>query len=182
MNSGSIATRYAQAFMGFVAARGTEDAVSGQVSVLLSAMKSVPKLRQAITDRQSVPIEEKLNLLDMVFSPDGKLHEDIAGLVKMMYANERIELLRLALLDFLYLYREKHGILHVRVTLPDESAQIPAMLEDFVAQQFNKTALVNTKIDPGIIGGFIVESTGYRLDASVRTQLERSLKLLSNNK
>lgn len=179
MNSGSIANRYAQALMSFVIQNGTQDAVSSQVSALLSAMKSVPKLKAVIVDRQSVPLKEKLSLLDTLFAPDATLHADLSRLITIMNENGRIELLRLVLLDFLYMYREQHGILHVRVTLPDENAKIPDMLEKFVQEKFNKTALINTKIDPEIIGGFIVESTQYRLDASVRTQLDRSLKLLS---
>jgi len=167
--------------MGFTTVNGTQDAVSAQVSVILSAMKRLPKLKTVIVDHGAISLQEKLSLLDAVFAPEGKLHEDLVRLVTIMYDNDRIDLLRLVFLDFLYMYREQHGILHVRVTLPEEGAKIPDMLEEFVQKEFNKTALINTKVDPEIIGGFIIESKDYRLDASVKTQLETSLKQLSRN-
>lgn len=42
----------------------------------------------------------------------------------------------------------------------------------------NGTVEFKTKVDPGVIGGFILEYDTYRMDASVRTKLNDVLTQL----
>lgn len=46
-------------------------------------------------------------------------------------------------------------------------------LANFVGSKSQSKVELDTQIDPKIIGGYIIEVAGYRLDASVANQLKR---------
>ena len=52
---------------------------------------------------------------------------------------------------------------------PDHERRIAAAMEHFSG----KTVQLNCKVDPGIIGGLVVQILGNFIDFSLRTRLER---------
>lgn len=172
MNSGQIASRYALAFHELVEGSGAADAVYGQVRVILSAMGRLPKFRLALTDPRALPLEEKLRLLEASVAPQ-QLQGAIADLLTLMHRKGRSEFFRLSLLDFLDLYRQKRGLVMVQLTTATAREDLVEPIERMVKDDFGKTAVVNSIVDPDIVGGFIFETWGHRLDASVRTALEQ---------
>lgn len=171
MNSGLIAHRYAGAFLEFLEGKGRADAVYGQIRVILSAMGKLPKFRIAITDPKSVSLAKRKDLLAAAVAPQ-ELCPEIASLLELMHQNGRSEFFRLALLDFLTMYRQSRNLVMVQLTSAKEDQRLVPIITKLVEEDFGKKAVINQKIDPSIIGGFVFESWGYRLDASVRRQLE----------
>lgn len=171
MNSGLIAARYAKAFLEYVNGRGSVDDVYNQVRVILSAMGKLPKFRLAITDSKALAMDRKLELLAASVDPQ-PLAKEIADLLALMQKNSRVEFFRLTLLDFLNLYRDERNIVMVQLTTATEQPKLVPLIEKLVREDFGKTADINRKIDPDIVGGFIFESWGYRIDASVRRDLD----------
>lgn len=171
MNSGLIANRYAQAFNEYLKGRGDADKVYQQARVVLSAMGRLPKFRLALTDARAVSMERKLELLSASVDPQ-PLCPEFGTLLELMQRNGRSEFFRLTLLDFLNIYREEHGLVMVQLTTAGEQGDLVPLVTDLVSRKTGKTAIVNRKVDPDIIGGFIYESWGTRLDASVRRSLD----------
>lgn len=171
MNSGLIANRYAQAFNEYVKAHGDVDGVYGQARVILSAMGKLTKFRLAITDARAVSMDRKVELLSASVNPQS-LRPELVTLLELMQRNGRSEFFRLTLLDFLNIYREEHGLVMVQLTTASEQGDLVPLVADLVSRKTGKTAIVNRKVDPDIIGGFIYESWGTRLDASVRRSLD----------
>lgn len=181
MNSGQIASRYAQAFLDFVESRGNADAVYDQVRTILSAMGKLVKFRVAITDSRALPLDRKMELLADCVSPE-PLCREISDFLTLMHRKGRSEFFRIALLDFLRLYRQKRGIVMVQLTTAAQREDLLAPIQELVKKDIGMTAVVNSKVDPDIAGGFILETWGHRMDASVRTklnQLEEELKRIN---
>jgi F-type H+-transporting ATPase subunit delta len=51
-------------------------------------------------------------------------------------------------------------------------------MKAMVQEKTHGTVEFNTETDPSIIGGFVLEYDTYRMDASVKTKLQKILKEL----
>lgn len=180
MNGGLIAGRYAKAFYQYTESAGVSQDVYTQVRVLLSVMGKVPKLRGVVSDPRNVPVSEKISLLKSALQNE-ELRPEIENLLLLMQRHCRTEYFRLALLDYLSLYREDRSILPVLVELPAEDSSLDEIITTNVRKEWGKDALITHKIDPNLIGGFVIKSWNLRLDMSVRTALEKVRKELIND-
>lgn len=172
MNSGLIAHRYAGAFLEFLDGKGRAEVVYDQVRVILSAMGKLPKFRIAITDPRSVALGRRKELLAAAVAPE-PLCPEIADFLVLMDRNGRSEFFRLALLDFLTMYRHSRNLVMVQLTSAQKDERLVPVITKLVEEDFGKKAVIHQKVDPDIIGGFVFETWSYRLDASVRTALEK---------
>ena len=75
-------------------------------------------------------------------------------------------------LKYMEMYRTKHGILNTRVTTATELTESSYdKIKAFIKQTFDAEAQIDAKIDPSLIGGFILDIENTRMDASVAGQL-----------
>ena len=85
-------------------------------------------------------------------------------------------------MKYMEMYREKHNILSTNVTtaaeLTDESYE---RIKAFIKQTFGAEAEMVVKIDPSLIGGFILDIENTRMDASVAGQLNALKNRLKSN-
>lgn len=185
MNNGVIAQRYAKAFFDLVMEHGSGrpdspecEKVYAQVRVLLSLMGRMPEFSRALCDPRLASLQEKISLMGTAVAPE-PLCEDISNLMTLMHRNCRDELFRIALLDFLTLYRQSKGLVMVQVTTATGSHNLDSYISELARDTFGGIADISVRKDPDLIGGFIIDSWGYRLDASVRTQLQNLRKSLT---
>ena len=85
-------------------------------------------------------------------------------------------------LAFMRLYRENNGIARVEIVTATELGdnEINAIIDVVKNQLKGKTIELSKRVDPSLIGGFMVDVDSRVLDASVKNQLEKlRLKLLS---
>lgn len=75
--------------------------------------------------------------------------------------------------SYIDLYREDKNILVGKLTTAIESKRLEEHLVDLVGSRTQGKVEMETHIDPELIGGYIIELEGYRLDASVANQLKR---------
>ena len=177
MYNGMIAYRYSVAFLQYVTGSEAEQNVYEQVRVILRVMGRSKALCDHISDCRSVSHEEKVRLLETVIMPR-KLAPELNNLLALMEKNGRTEFFRQVLLDFLRYYREAKGLLAVNIVTAAEDDTLIPLVEKIVREEGGQKALIRKRVDPDIIGGFIVESWGYRYDASVLAALESIRKQL----
>lgn len=172
MHDGIIAGRYAKAFLGYTDAHGKSKAVADQVSVLLSVMGKLPKLRDSVSGAYAMEFDNRLALLKSALAP-AVMEESLANLYSLMDKNSRLEQFRMTLLDYLVLYRKENNIRMVMVTSASNDEKVAEMAGVLAEKKFGQKVVAAQKVDPGLLGGFIIDSWGYRLDASVRGALEK---------
>lgn len=180
MHEGIIADRYARAFLAYTDAHGLSEAVTAQVSALLSAMGKAPQFRQALTSTLALPLEQRISLLGAAVAP-GKLEEPVERLYRLMEEHGRTAQFRMALLDYLTMYREEKGIRMVMVTTATDDREMSEKAAGIIKDVFGKDIEPVSRVNPDIVGGFILDTWGYRLDASVRGALERTEKQFREN-
>ena len=145
MNTGAISKRYAKALLELsrVSGRGEQDC------------------------------SQALALLEHPEAKPAKLEEDIQKLVELLIRNGRMPYVKFILRSFVDLYRKENGIVEVRLTMAAESPALEEKLRQILASAIDGTILFTSKVDPDLIGGFVLEVDDRQLNASAKSQLEK---------
>ena len=168
----TIATPYAEALLQVAESRKETDTVAEQARGLLSLWNDSPELRAAMGSPVLEPEAKKFSLAKLFAD---QLTTSVQNLLKLLADRQRIAVLDAVLLRFLELYREARGITLARVT----SA---APLSEEQQQQLNgkvraiagtKDVEFDLKVDPSLIGGFVVSMGSRVIDASLSGQVRR---------
>lgn len=76
--------------------------------------------------------------------------------------------------SYIDLYREDKNILIGKLMTAVPSPKLEDYLKKSLSKSNNNATIeLDTKVDSELIGGYIVEVAGYRMDASVANQLKR---------
>ena len=144
MNQGAVASRYAKAFLELVRESGRGEQVFAQVRALLKDASSAPQ-----------PLEP-----------------DIEKLVLLLRRNRRLDCLKFVLNDFVRLWCSDQKILLARLVTAVPSPGLPERIESLLKDRSGSRIILETEVDPDLLGGFIIELENETLDASVRRQID----------
>lgn len=171
MNAGVTASRYAKALLSFVDEAGVGEKVYSQACSLVHVMEAVPQLREYLLRHDEIDVEKKVELLSAA------LKEPLAGelvkFVRLVANNRRMEFFHRMLWSFAVQYRQAHGIKVGRLVTAVPSDGLRERLENIFHERTCCEVHFETSVDPELLGGFIFEIDGKRLDASVKSQLDR---------
>ena len=156
MNTGIIASRYATALLRYTEETGGGERVCAQVRRLLDHPEQDP----------------------------GPLEPELERLIRLVVENGRLEDVKFILRSFIAMYYRSRGIQVAQLTTVVPSEGLERKLRTMLEKQFGTQVLIETKVDPELIGGFTLEVGDYLLDASVRRQIEtiRRQFVISNNR
>lgn len=144
MNQGAVASRYAKAFLELVRESGRGEQVFAQVRALLKDASSAPQ-----------PLEP-----------------DIEKLVLLLRRNRRLDCLKFVLNDFVRLWCSDQKILLARLVTAVPSPGLYERIESLLKDRSGCRIILETEVDPDLLGGFIIELENETLDASVRRQID----------
>ena len=171
MNTGMISSRYATALLKYVVETGNEEKVYRQVLALNASLKALPQLRNLIDNPMTVTDGQKFSLL--VSALDGEeMADELQRFIRLVMKKRRMKLLRFMLLSFVSQYRETHNIKESRLITATPAPDLETRISEIVKERKGDSVLFEHRIDPEIIGGFIFEIDGLRLDASTASQLQ----------
>ena len=145
MNTGAISKRYAKALLELSRESGRGERDYAQAVALLKHPEVKPKA----------------------------LEEDIAALVALLVRNGRMPYVKFILQSFVDLYRAVHGIVEVRLTMASPSPDLEEKLRKTLADSLGAEILFTSKVDPDLIGGFVLEVDNKMLNASAKSQLDK---------
>lgn len=192
MNTGIIATRYATALLKLVEETGSGELVAAQVQVIEKALDEVPDFRRAVDD-PAVAAVQKISLFEA--SLKDSMAQELHKFLELLIRNGRIGDVRLVLTTFVTEYYRSRHIKRARLVVADpvlldpeptpsdpvpvegslRQAQRPALesrLRELIGKETGCELLLETKVDPSLIGGFVFEVEDMILDASVSRQLD----------
>jgi len=171
MNEGMISKRYAKALLQFAIDQKAEDTVFSEMKQLASTFAHEPKLRMAM-DNPTLNAEDKLTLIKAVASNKGSA--EYVKFIELVVKNKREMYLQQIALSYIDMYCDlKHMNMGKLVTATPVSDEVKAKMRALLQKLKPGTLDFESEVDPAIEGGFILYIDTYRLDASVRTQLQR---------
>lgn len=144
MNTGAITKRYARALLLY-----TQEQESGA--------RVCEQVRRLLRDPSSVP------------SP---LEPDLERFVSMVVSKGRRDYLRSILRAFVDMYAESVGLKNVKLTTAYPEEGMENRIKSDIERRTGCPVVIETDVDPSLIGGFRVIVNGMMMDASVRHQLE----------
>jgi len=175
MSNQRVASRYVKSLLGLAVEQNALDAVSRDMQMFDQLCDSnrefLVMLRSPI-----IKHERKRDILEKIFK--GKVHNLTWAILDIITRKNREPLLPAIANDFHRAYNEYHGIGEASVTSavaidPALRAEVETIVRKLSRRE--KIELIE-KVDPALIGGFVINVGDRRIDASVAGQL-RSLKL-----
>ena len=171
MNSGVIASRYAKALLKFVQESGNGDKVYSQACVLGLRMIEVRQLKEFIENHDELSLDRKIGLLESALGE--KPASELVGFVRMVTSRRRMEYFSRMLYSFIAQYRVANNIKVGRIIVASPVDGLKERLETIFREHTGADVQLHEKVNPEILGGFVFEMDGYRLDASVEYQFRR---------
>jgi len=163
------ARRYAEAAFDVANRNGSLDDWEEQLAAV-AAILAEPSLNRAFTS-PVVPRERKEELILNAFP---EMEDMVRNFLVLLVRQDRLNLLPDILTTFRALLNEHRGIQVVEVTTSEplassERDQVAARL----AQHLGHQVVIETRVDPNIIGGLVARVGDKVLDGSVRGRLDR---------
>jgi F-type H+-transporting ATPase subunit delta len=174
MDSGIISTRYAKAIYKYAAGSGDETRLYEEMKTLSKQFPALPELNKVL-ENPIISSEEKIKLLTTAVGE--KASETCRNVFRVIVENGRASYMQHIALVYDQVYRKEKNIVLVKLTTVNKATEEEK--ESMVKLISNsKTEQVDFAVetDADIIGGFVLEVEDFRLDASVKNQLNR-LKL-----
>ena len=180
MNQSKISVRYAKAFFEFASEKGLVDKVIADVKLLSKSLNEIAELAEVFQSPIVKPSSKKSFVSALM---KGKISQDTIDFLNLVIDNGREMFTQDILRNVLDIYRKTQGITAVTLTsaAPLSKKQEQAVV-DLVKKQKNTEVELQTKVDPSLMGGFILRVEDEQYDASVSSRLKQIRKeLIANN-
>ena len=177
MDIGIISVRYARALLKSALDAKLDQQVYQEMKMLAKSFVAVPELRHTI-DNPMLAKDKKEMLLLTAIGGDGASALSKA-FVALVLKEDRENMIQFMANSYVTLYRQQKNI--IRGKLTTAVAVAPATeqkMRQMVESKTQGTVEFETEVNPDIIGGFILEYDTYRMDASVKSQLNSILTQL----
>ncbi|MBR2492920.1 MAG: F0F1 ATP synthase subunit delta [Paludibacteraceae bacterium] len=174
MNNGKISIRYAKALLSSAKEAKVEEKVYSEMVALESAFSQIDLLKQAMSN-PTLTKEEKIKLLNSIFN--NKTSNLTKSFISLVVDHGREDYFYRIALSYQDLYRKDKNIVVTHLTTAVETDdKITKQIIKSVEVSENSKVELRTEINPDIIGGYILDIEGKRLDASIIRQLSKLYK------
>lgn len=170
MDNGKLSVRYARALFQLAQEQGCEkDIYEGLTRFAHNYLLAITQFNEVLAD-PIVAQEEKVKLVEMAVGEP--LHDTLKQFIIFVAEQKREDKMFLIAMKYMEMYRSKHSILSTQVTTATELSEATYdKIKNFVKKTFDADAEMEVRIDPSLIGGFILDIENTRMDASVAGQL-----------
>lgn len=178
MREGKVARRYARALFNAAVRTQAVEAVNEALQQLLGTLQEQPPLQRLLLN-PLIPRERKQQMVQE--SIGRHTHPLLASLLSVLVDKRRERLLSEVAREFGDLRDEHLGIVRVQVAAayPLDSQQEQALIRN-LERRTGKTVVLQTQMDPSLIGGIVVRIGDTIIDGSVHGQLLRLKQYLLN--
>jgi F-type H+-transporting ATPase subunit delta len=178
MSELTVAARYAKAIIDLAQEQNLVEPIKGDMELFLRTLKANPELK-AVLANPIVSHSKKVSILDAVFGT--KVNKTSLAFFKLMVNKSRGEVLYATAGEYINLYDIKNHIIHASVVsaspLSDDNKQ--AMIADIIAAT-KSTVKLDAKVDPSLIGGFVLTVGDRQIDTSIASDLKKLKKEFAN--
>ena len=168
MSNSRAALRYAKAILSIAVDSTSVDAVEKDMRTIVSTIADSKELRDLLESPVVASVTKKKALL-AIFSGSNSITE---GAISNLIANKRISILHEVALKYIILNEQLKGkdVAYVTTAVPLNADLEKKVLEQ-VTKLTGKQVTLENKIDPSIVGGFVLRVGDLQYDASVANKL-----------
>jgi len=170
-----VAKRYAKGFMDFLSESGKEEMAMQEMLQLRDLVKTNRDLKNFFAS----PIIDYKKKTQIMLNLFGSYSEESKAFLSLIIRQDRSLAIGDIAEEFIQLYKAKNGIKDAIITSAKElePSQIDAIVSKAKASLPEGTTLeVVNKVDPDLIGGFILRLDDKQIDASIQTKMNNIRK------
>jgi len=166
-----IARVYAEALLNAAERHGQADAVLEEVESLVRDLFSADPQFEAFFASGAIGRKDKARVIESVFA--GRASELFVNFLLVLNDHERLHLIRPILAAYRELRDDRAGRLRVQVqtAVPLPEDQRERLLRQ-LRESYHKEPLLETRLDPDLLGGMVVRVGDWVYNSSVRQRLE----------
>jgi F-type H+-transporting ATPase subunit delta len=168
MSETQVATRYAKSIIDLAVEQSALELVKKDFELFIETCRANPEL-QAILKNPIISLEKKANILDGLFGD--KLHKMILSFFHIVIRKGRSEILYATAKEFITQYNIIKNVVKATVT----------QIEEVVKQATKGEVILSAKVDPELIGGFILKVGDKQFDTSLSSKLNKLRKEFEHN-
>jgi F-type H+-transporting ATPase subunit delta len=170
MPSRSIPRKYAEVLFHLAEETDGIDVVRSDLESLAEVLRQTPALNLFI---ESPDIAEAEKTAFFESTVRGRVKNATWQFLQLLLRRKRTALLPEILSEYVQIDEERKGIQKVMVVsaVPLDTSE-KVLLTSRLHELTGKTILIDTQVDPSILGGVVVYLDGKVIDGSVRTELE----------
>lgn len=177
MNEGLIARRYALAMLKVAQKLGAAGEVYEKMKLFEQNYISHPDLHKALMNPVLSPHDKEVLLTTAIDIEPGTLY--LRG-IRLLIKNHREMYIRSICLMYQKLYRKAYQIGRVKIiTAAELDPGVMGRIKKLVTDRTSKQIEFVEKVDPSIIGGFILRVNSMQLDSSISRELRDLRKQLN---
>ncbi|GAB5053352.1 ATP synthase F1 subunit delta [Pediococcus ethanolidurans] len=172
----TIAKRYSKALFDLAVEKEQLEPVYDDLQQLKQVFTEVPNLEQVLGDVR-LNDEQKSAIIENL-KKDASVY--VKNLIQMVYDYGRISNVMDIIEQFTVLYNEYNHIAYANLStaVKVDSDQKQRLADGFAKRIGAKKVIINSQLDPSIIGGAVLESNGLIYDGSIRSKMAKIKKML----
>jgi F-type H+-transporting ATPase subunit delta len=179
MNNSLITVRYARALFQLSEENNIQESVKKDIGELMACIADSAEFR-FILESPMVKGSEKSRLADVIFN--GKIQELTLKFIHLLIENKREQFLPGICRNFISEYKQKLGIKEASIiTATILGKEYKEQIYNYITSKFNIKIDLSEKVDPAIIGGFILRIEDEQVNASIQSQLNKIKRELINS-
>ena len=171
VGSQRVARIYAEALLNAAEKRGQAQETLEELESLVQDIFGRDEQFEAFLSSGAIGRDRKEEVIHKAFA--GRASDLFLNFLLVLNDHERLDLLRPTVRAYRELHDQRAGRLPIEVRsavpLPEDQRQ---RLHEELRETFHREPVLQTKIDPDLIGGLVLRVGDWLYDASVRTQLE----------
>jgi len=174
MSELTVASRYAKSFIELAEEQKILEEIKNDMVFFMHTLKENSQL-QAVLGSPIISHSKKLNILTAVF--EAHVNKVSIAFYKLMINKGRGDVLYVTAKEFVDQYNViKHITKASVVSATALSAENKKKIADEVKQAVGGTVILDAKVDPALIGGFVLTIGDRQLDTSIASSLKKLKK------
>ena len=176
-----VSTTYGDALFDLALEENKVDELYEEIQALDRSFQENEELLKLLNHPEVIK-EEKLSVIDNVFK--GRVSDESVGFLRIIVEKDRYNDIPAIFAHFLHRVKEHKGIGSASVTsaAPLTDAQKKRLTDRLLATTRYHTFETSYTVDPGLLGGMIIRIEDRVMDSSLKSQLDRLTRQLSDMK
>jgi F-type H+-transporting ATPase subunit delta len=171
MSELTVGARYAKSLIDLAQDENILEQVKTDMELFISVVKGSHELFTVLRN-PIISHDKKVKILDALFAD--KVSKATIGFFKLMITKSRGEVLYYTAQEFINQYNAKKNIIKALVTSATPlSAANQQELAALVQAEVGGNIILETKVNPDLIGGFVLTVGDRQIDTSIATSLKK---------
>jgi F-type H+-transporting ATPase subunit delta len=171
MSELTVGARYAKSLIDLAQDENILEQVKGDMELFISVVKGNHELYTVLRN-PIISHDKKVSILNAIF--DGKVSKATISFFKIMITKSRGEVLYYTAQEFINQYNVKNNIVKALVVSATALSETnKKQIADLVKAEVGGNIILEAKVDPTLIGGFVLTVGDRQVDTSIASSLKK---------